>query len=196
MKNEHDQLEEARKKVDKEKKQIVNQLRKAMDTQSRLREELENAEEQGRKRVQDVYAKADFQLQKLRDQLEMKEKNNSALRESNNVWALINSSSDLPCSNCAANISFNSVILKDLLEQERKMEITIDETVSKITFTKDYDNDNHSHDARISGVNINNSFIQSATFFREETREGSAFSTLSNTSVSALDGAVPFETTF
>ena len=45
-------------------------------------------------------------------------------------------------SDCAANNSFNGVISKDLLKQERKIEITIDETVSNITSTKDYDNDN------------------------------------------------------
>ena len=55
---------------------------------------------------------------------------------------LIHSSSDLPRSDCAANNSFNGVILEDLLEQERKMEITIDETVANITSTEDYDNDN------------------------------------------------------
>ena len=107
-----------------------------------MREQLENAEEQEKKRVQDVYDEAGFQIQKLREQLEMKENNNSALRKSNNAWALIHSSSDLPRSDCAANNSFNSVISTDLLEQERKMEITIDETVSNITSTKDYDNDN------------------------------------------------------
>jgi len=48
----------------------------------------------------------------------------------------------LPQSNCAANNSFNGVISEDLLEQERKTEITIDETVANITSTKDYDNDN------------------------------------------------------
>ena len=73
---------------------------------------------------------------------EMKENNNSVLRTSYDAWALIYSSSDLPRSDCTANICFNGVISKDLLEQERKMEITIDETVSYITSTKDYDNDN------------------------------------------------------
>ena len=87
MKNEHDQLEEARKKVDKEKKQIANQLEAVMDTQSRRTEELENAEEQEKKRVQDDYDKADFQIQKLREQLEMKEKKNSTLRKNNDAWA-------------------------------------------------------------------------------------------------------------
>ena len=72
----------------------------------------------------------------------MKEHNNSALRKSNNTWALIYSTSDLPRADCAANNSFNGVISKDLLEQERKMKITIDETVSNITSTKDYDNNN------------------------------------------------------
>ena len=72
----------------------------------------------------------------------MKENNNSALRKSNAAWALIHSSSDLPRSNCAANNSFNGVISEDLLEQERKMEISIDETVANITSTEDYDNNN------------------------------------------------------
>ena len=46
------------------------------------------------------------------------------------------------CSDCAANNSSNSIISEDLLEQERKIEITTDTTVSNITCTEDYDNDN------------------------------------------------------
>ena len=106
-----------------------------------------------------VYNEAGFQMQKLREQLEMKEKNNSALRKSNAAWALIHSSSDLPRSKCAANNSFNGVISADFLEQERKMEITIDETVVNITSTKGYDNDNSDnnddaskHNDQIPGV--------------------------------------------
>ena len=56
----HNQSKEATKKVDKEKGQIANQLRTAMDTQSRLREELENTEEKRKKRVQDVFDEAGF----------------------------------------------------------------------------------------------------------------------------------------
>ena len=67
MKVQHDQSEEATKKVDKEKRLIANQLGAATDTQSRLREELVNAREQGKKRVQNVYDKAGFQMQKLRE---------------------------------------------------------------------------------------------------------------------------------
>ena len=55
MKVQHDQSEEATEKVDKEKRQIANQLGAATDTQSHLREKLVNAEEQGKKRVQNVY---------------------------------------------------------------------------------------------------------------------------------------------
>ena len=62
-------------------------------------------------------------------------------------------------SNCTANNSFNGVISEDLLEQERKMEITIDETVVNITSTKGYDNDNSDnnddaskHNDQIPGV--------------------------------------------
>ena len=51
MKVKHDQTEEATKEVDKEKRQITNQLGAAMDTQSCLREELENAEEHEMKLV-------------------------------------------------------------------------------------------------------------------------------------------------
>ena len=58
-----------------------------MDTQSHLREKFRNAEEQEKKRVQDDYDKADFQIQKLREQLEMKEKKNSTLRKNNDAWA-------------------------------------------------------------------------------------------------------------
>ena len=45
MKVERNQLEEATKKVDKEKRQIAHQLGAAIDTQSRLKEGLENTEE-------------------------------------------------------------------------------------------------------------------------------------------------------
>ena len=109
MKAKHDQSEDATKKVDNEKRQIANQLRAAIDIQSSLREVLEIAEEQGEKRVQDVQDNADFQIQKLHAQLEMNENNNSALRKSNNTWALIHSSSDLPRSDCGANNSLTTL---------------------------------------------------------------------------------------
>ena len=106
------------KKVDKEKRLIANQLGAATDTQSRLREELVNAREQGKKRVQNVYDEAGFQIQKLREQLEKKEKNNSALRKSNAAWALIHSSSDLPRSDCAANNSLKALFRKIFLSRK------------------------------------------------------------------------------
>ena len=82
----------ATKKVDKERRLIATQLGEATDTQSHLREELVNTWEQGKERVQNVYDEAGIQMQKLHEQLEMKEKNNSALRKSNAAWALIHSS--------------------------------------------------------------------------------------------------------
>ena len=83
MKVQHDQSEEVTQKVDKEKRLIENQFGAATDTHLRLREELVNAREQGKTRVQNVYDEAGFQMQKLREQLEMKEKNNSSLRKVN-----------------------------------------------------------------------------------------------------------------
>ena len=55
------------------------------------------------------------------------------------------SSSDFPWSDCVVNNFLNGVISENILEQERKTEITIDETVSNTianNFEKEYNNDN------------------------------------------------------